>query len=39
MLLRHWHFAEAVEYIRDNFNRFLHANKAAMQAMGQEGGP
>ncbi|KAJ3409160.1 vacuolar sorting protein VPS33/slp1 [Chytridiales sp. JEL 0842] len=38
MLLRHWHFAEAVEYIRDNFNRFLSANKAAVQAIGHEGG-
>ncbi|KAJ3286901.1 vacuolar sorting protein VPS33/slp1 [Rhizoclosmatium sp. JEL0117] len=29
MLIRHWHFAEAVEYVRDNFNRFLAENKAA----------
>ncbi|KAJ3291694.1 vacuolar sorting protein VPS33/slp1, partial [Blyttiomyces sp. JEL0837] len=36
MLIRHWHFAEAVEYIRDNFNRFLSENKAAMTALGQD---
>lgn len=36
MLIRHWHFAEAVEYIRETFNRFLSENKAAVTAMGGE---
>jgi syntaxin-binding protein 1 len=36
MLIRHWHFAEAVEYIRGNFNRFISENKAALTAMGVE---
>ncbi|KAI8848072.1 Sec1-like protein, partial [Chytridium lagenaria] len=36
MLIRYWHFAEAVEYIRDTFNRFLTENKAALTAMGHE---
>ncbi|KAJ1560234.1 vacuolar sorting protein VPS33/slp1, partial [Cladochytrium tenue] len=36
MLIRHWHFAEAVEYIRENFNRFLNENKAAVSALGHD---
>ena len=37
-MLRHWHFAEAVEYISDTFNRFLSTNKAAASAMGTSEG-
>lgn len=36
MLIRHWHFAEAVDYIRNAFNKFLSENKAATQALGQD---
>ncbi|KAJ3216032.1 vacuolar sorting protein VPS33/slp1 [Dinochytrium kinnereticum] len=36
MLIRYWHFAEAVEYIRDTFNRFLTENKAALTALGHD---
>jgi syntaxin-binding protein 1 len=38
MLLRHWHFADAVEYIRENFNSFLNENKAASTAFNNAGG-
>ncbi|KAJ3270376.1 vacuolar sorting protein VPS33/slp1, partial [Borealophlyctis nickersoniae] len=37
MLIRHWHYAEAVEYIRGTFNKFLSENKAAASALGQPG--
>lgn len=33
-LIRHWHFAEAVEYIGDTFNKFISSNKAAAAALG-----
>ncbi|KAJ3101990.1 vacuolar sorting protein VPS33/slp1 [Phlyctochytrium planicorne] len=35
-LIRYWHFAEAVEYIRDTFSKFLGENKAALSAMGHD---
>jgi syntaxin-binding protein 1 len=35
MLIRHWHYADAVEYIRETFEKFLSSNKAAANAMGQ----
>ena len=38
MLIRHWHFAEAVEYIRETFNKFLSENKAAASALGGSDG-
>ncbi|KAI9092656.1 Sec1-like protein [Phlyctochytrium arcticum] len=38
MLIRHWHYADAVEYIRKTFNNFLTDNKAAATALNQEGG-
>ncbi|KAI8926874.1 Sec1-like protein [Entophlyctis helioformis] len=34
-LIKHWHFAEAVEYIRESFTKFLSENKAAANALGQ----
>ncbi|KAJ3039950.1 vacuolar sorting protein VPS33/slp1 [Rhizophlyctis rosea] len=37
-LIKHWHFAEAVEYVRDTFNKFLSENKAAAAALGQPEG-
>jgi syntaxin-binding protein 1 len=37
MLIRHWHFAEAVDYILTNFQKFLVENKAASAALGQSG--
>ncbi|KAI8802520.1 Sec1-like protein [Cladochytrium replicatum] len=37
MLIRHWHYADAVEYIRSTFNKFLSENKAAAAALGQIG--
>ena len=36
-LLRHWHFSEAVDYIRSNFTKFLQENKAAVAALGVNG--
>ncbi len=36
-MIRHWHFAEAVDYIRNSFGKFLSENKAASQAVGGEG--
>ena len=33
MLVRHWHFAEAVDYILESFTKFMHENKAASSAM------
>ncbi|KAI9346257.1 dynein heavy chain and region D6 of dynein motor-domain-containing protein [Obelidium mucronatum] len=36
MLIRHWHFAEAVEYVRDNFNKFLVENKAAASILNSD---
>ncbi|KAJ3019493.1 vacuolar sorting protein VPS33/slp1 [Thoreauomyces humboldtii] len=38
MLIRHWHYADAVEYIRTTFNKFLTENRAASSAMEREGG-
>ncbi|TPX69077.1 hypothetical protein SpCBS45565_g02765 [Spizellomyces sp. 'palustris'] len=38
MLIRHWHYADAVEYIRSTFNKFLTENRAAATAMEKEGG-
>lgn len=32
--MRHWHFSEAVDYIRTNFEKFLKENKAAAAALG-----
>ncbi|KAJ3201238.1 vacuolar sorting protein VPS33/slp1 [Entophlyctis luteolus] len=29
MLIRHWHYVDAVDYVRENFNKFLSENKAA----------
>lgn len=37
MLIRHWHFAEAVDYILTNFQKFLNENKAASAALGHQG--
>ena len=37
-LIRHWHFAEAVEYVRETFNKFISQNKAASAALGQAEG-
>ncbi|KAI8914350.1 Sec1-like protein [Gorgonomyces haynaldii] len=34
ILIRHWHFAEAVDYIRNAFQKFISENKAAAQALG-----
>lgn len=34
LLIRHWHFAESVDYIRNAFTKFLSENKAASQALG-----
>ncbi|KAJ3259941.1 vacuolar sorting protein VPS33/slp1 [Boothiomyces macroporosus] len=34
LLIRHWHFAEAVDYILNNFQKFLTENKAAGAALG-----
>ncbi|KAJ3271878.1 vacuolar sorting protein VPS33/slp1 [Terramyces sp. JEL0728] len=34
ILIRHWHFAEAVDYILNNFQKFLSENKAAGAALG-----
>ncbi len=31
--LRHWHYADAVEYIKDAFNKFLSTNRAASAAL------
>ncbi|KAJ3068698.1 vacuolar sorting protein VPS33/slp1, partial [Podochytrium sp. JEL0797] len=36
MLIRHWHFAEAVEHVRDNFNKFLTENKAAVNILNSD---
>lgn len=33
MLVRHWHFAEAVDYILESFTKFMHENKAASSVM------
>ncbi|RKP01437.1 hypothetical protein CXG81DRAFT_11991 [Caulochytrium protostelioides] len=33
VLIRHWHFVEAVDYISDMFQRFLSENKAASNAL------
>jgi syntaxin-binding protein 1 len=33
-LIRHWHFAEAVDYILNSFSKFLNENKAASTALG-----
>jgi syntaxin-binding protein 1 len=33
-LIKHWHFAEAVDYILNSFNKFLQENKAASAALG-----
>jgi syntaxin-binding protein 1 len=33
-LIKHWHFAEAVDYIRNAFNKFISENKAAAAALG-----
>jgi syntaxin-binding protein 1 len=38
-LIRHWHFAEAIEYISDTFKKFLGSNKAAEAALGSTDGP
>jgi syntaxin-binding protein 1 len=38
-LIRHWHFAEAVDYILNNFNKFLTENKAASAALGNQSTP
>ncbi|KAJ3179292.1 vacuolar sorting protein VPS33/slp1 [Geranomyces variabilis] len=38
MLIRHWHYADAVDYIRNTFNKFLTENHAASSAMQREGG-
>ncbi|KAI8917070.1 Sec1-like protein [Powellomyces hirtus] len=38
MLIRHWHYADAVDYIRNTFNKFLTENRAASSAMEKEGG-
>jgi syntaxin-binding protein 1 len=38
-LIRHWHFAEAIEYISDTFKKFLGSNKAAEAALGSTEGP
>ncbi|KAI8823539.1 Sec1-like protein [Fimicolochytrium jonesii] len=37
MLIRHWHYADAVDYIRHTFNKFLTENRAASSAMGKDG--
>jgi hypothetical protein len=34
LLIRHWHFAEAVDYILNSFTKFLNENKAAAAAAG-----
>lgn len=34
LLIRHWHFAEAVDYILNSFSKFLLENKAASAALG-----
>ncbi|KAJ3137919.1 vacuolar sorting protein VPS33/slp1 [Physocladia obscura] len=36
MLIRHWHFADAVEYVRDSFNKFLNENKAASNILNSD---
>ena len=36
MLIRHWHFAEAVDHILNSFNKFLNENKAASAAAGTQ---
>ncbi|KAI9207262.1 Sec1-like protein [Polychytrium aggregatum] len=36
MLIRHWHFAEAVDYIRESFSKFLSENKAAANAVNKD---
>ncbi len=33
MLTRHWHFAEAVEYVSGQFNKFITENPAANAAL------
>ncbi|KAJ8327543.1 hypothetical protein BDV3_003364 [Batrachochytrium dendrobatidis] len=38
-LIKHWHFAEAVEYIRTSFTKFLSENKAAANAIGADSKP
>ncbi|KAL2915942.1 syntaxin binding protein 1 [Polyrhizophydium stewartii] len=38
-LIKHWHFAEAVEYIRSSFTKFLSENKAATSALGGDDKP
>ncbi|KAJ1547774.1 vacuolar sorting protein VPS33/slp1 [Nowakowskiella sp. JEL0078] len=37
-MLRHWHYAEAAEYIRNSFNIFLSENKAAVSTLGAKEG-
>jgi hypothetical protein len=37
MLIRHWHFAEAVDHILNSFNKFMNENKAASTAAGNQG--
>lgn len=34
LYIRHWHFAEAVDYILNSFTKFLTENKAASAALG-----
>ncbi|KAJ3370303.1 vacuolar sorting protein VPS33/slp1 [Kappamyces sp. JEL0680] len=34
LLIRHWHFAEAVDHILSSFSKFLNENKAASAAVG-----
>ncbi len=34
MLIRHWHYADAVEYIKESFTKFITSNKAAAGALG-----
>ncbi|KAJ3179267.1 vacuolar sorting protein VPS33/slp1 [Gaertneriomyces sp. JEL0708] len=36
MLIRHWHYADAVDYIRNAFTKFLGENKAAGSALAKE---
>ncbi|KAJ3382670.1 vacuolar sorting protein VPS33/slp1 [Lobulomyces angularis] len=38
-LIRHWHFADAVEYISGTFEKFISNNKAAAAALGHNEGP
>ena len=33
-LIRHWHYADAVEYIKETFSKFIGSNKAATAAIG-----